>query len=177
LATETLKIGDIVPHFNLPAVDGREYSLDTSGKGAVVIFSCNHCPYVQAYEERIKQIQEEFGPRGINVFAISSNDEVKYPEDSFESMKQRAREKNFNFPYLHDEDQEVARSYGATHTPEIFLIDDKKRLMFHGKIDDNWQDASKVKNNYLKEAIQELLEGKNISVPETFTIGCTIKWK
>jgi len=178
MSTATLKIGSIVPDFKLRGVDGNEYSLyDNIKKGAVVIFSCNHCPYVQAYEDRIKKIQEEFGSRGIQILAVNSNDDSKYPEDSFAEMKKRAAGKKFNFPYLRDEDQTAARAYDATHTPEIFLIDDKKRLVFHGKIDDNWKEPDKVKNSYLKEAISELLDGKEISVPETFTIGCTIKWK
>lgn len=178
MSTAALKIGNIVPDFRLPGVDGNEYSLyDSIKKGAVVIFSCNHCPYVQAYEDRIKKIQEEFGSRGVDVFAVNSNDDSRYPEDSFAEMKKRAAAKKFNFPYLRDEEQSTARAYDATHTPEIFLIDNKKRLVFHGKIDDNWREPDKVKSSYLKEAISELLVGKEISVPETFTIGCTIKWK
>jgi peroxiredoxin len=178
MATNKLKIGDKVPDFTLPGADGRNYSLyEKINKGAVVVFSCNHCPYVQAYEERIKEIQDDFGDKGLQVFAINSNDEVKYPEDSFEKMAQRAREKKFNFPYLRDESQQTARAYDASHTPEIFLVNDKKELVFHGKIDDNWQDTGKVKSSYLREAIKEMLDGKDISVPETFTIGCTIKWK
>jgi peroxiredoxin len=178
MATNTLKLGDTVPGFDLPGVDGKNHSLkDYVDKGAVVIFSCNHCPYVQAYEERIKKIQSDYSSKGVNVIAISSNDDQKYPEDSFKDMKKRAENKNFNFPYLRDEDQNIARAYGATHTPEIFLIDDKMRLAFHGKIDDNWQEPGKVKSNYLRDAIEEMLKGKEISVPETFTIGCTIKWK
>jgi peroxiredoxin len=178
MATSKLNIGDIVPDFNLPGVDGKDYNLYSSiSKGAVVIFSCNHCPYVQAYEERIKKIQEDFGNKGIRVLAISSNDDRKYPEDSFDEMKKRAEDKKFNFPYLRDETQEVARYYDATHTPEIFLVNENRQLVFHGKIDDNWQEPSKVKSRYLHDAVTEMLEGKPVSVPETFTIGCTIKWK
>jgi peroxiredoxin len=92
-------------------------------------------------------------------------------------MKKRAVEQNFNFPYLRDEDQSVARAFDATHTPEIFLFNKERKLVFHGKIDDNWQEPRKVQNHYLRNAIDELLAGKDISVPETFTIGCTIKWK
>jgi peroxiredoxin len=92
-------------------------------------------------------------------------------------MKRRATEQNFNFPYLRDEDQSVARAFDATHTPEIFLFNKERKLVFHGKIDDNWQEPGKVQNHYLRNAIDEMLAGKDISVPETFTIGCTIKWK
>jgi peroxiredoxin len=178
MATNKIKIGDRVPDFTLEGVDGKKYNLYSSIKeGAVVVFSCNHCPYVQAYEERIKKIQEDFALKGIQVLAISSNDVKKYPEDSFDNMKNRAKERKFNFPYLWDETQQIARAYDATHTPEIFLVNKNKQLVFHGKIDDNWQQPDRVKNNYLKDAITEMLEGKEISVPETFTIGCTIKWK
>jgi peroxiredoxin len=143
----------------------------------IVIFSCNHCPYVKAYEGRIKDIQRDYQDRGVNVVAINSNEDIGYPEDSFDEMKKRAKAEDFNFPYLRDEDQSVARAYDATHTPEIFLFDKERKLAFHGKIDDNWQEPDKVQNNYLRNALDELLSGKEISVPETFTIGCTIKWK
>lgn len=178
MATNTLKIGSTVPDFRLRGTDGKEYSLYENIKNAaIVIFSCNHCPYVQAYEERIKKIQQDFAARGVQILAVSSNDEDTYPEDSFENMKKRANERHFNFPYLFDSTQEAAKAYDASHTPEIFLIDKNRRLAFHGKIDDNWKEPENVKSSYLREALNELLEGKDISVPETFTIGCTIKWK
>ena len=102
---------------------------------------------------------------------------MAYPEDSFEEMKKRAKAENFNFTYLRDEDQSAAHSFDASHTPEIFLFDKNRELAFHGKIDDNWQEPDKAVNHYLRNALDELLAGKNIFVPETFTIGCTIKWK
>ena len=179
MATNNLKIGSHAPDFNLPGIDGKEYSLNSfADKNAlIIIFSCNHCPYVQAYEERMKQIQDDYQQKGVTVIAINSNEDVNYPDDSFENMKKRADEQNFNFLYLRDEDQLVAHAYDATHTPEIFLFDKERKLAFHGKIDDNWQEPSKVQNHYLRNALDELLEGNEISVPETFTIGCTIKWK
>ncbi len=178
MATDMLKLGSHAPDFNLPSVNGNNYSLKSFSdkKGLIVIFSCNHCPYVQAYEERIKQIQKDY-EKDIYVAAISSNEDINYPEDSFEEMKKRAKQKQFNFPYLRDETQQIARLYGATHTPEIFLFDERRELVFHGKIDDNWQDEKSVRAKYLKNAVDEMLSGKKISVPETFTIGCTIKWK
>ena len=179
MATNTLKIGSQAPDFNLPGIDGNKFSLSsfTDKKALIVIFSCNHCPYVQAYEDRIKQIQQDYENKGAIVIAINSNDDVNYPDDSFENMKKRATEKKFNFHYLRDKDQTIARAYDATHTPEIFLFDKDRKLAFHGKIDDNWQEPDRVQNPYLKNALDELLAGKEISVPETFTIGCTIKWK
>jgi peroxiredoxin len=179
MATNNLKIGSQAPDFNLPGIDGKKYSLGSykDNQALIVIFSCNHCPYVQAYEDRIKQIQEDYKSKGVFVVAINSNEDSGYPEDSFENMKKRASEKKFNFPYLRDDEQSVARAYDATHTPEIFLFDKNKKLAFHGKIDDNWQEPKKVQNHYIENALDELLAGKEISVPETFTIGCTIKWK
>lgn len=178
MATDKLTIGSKCPHFNLIATDGRNYSLDSFSdkRFLIVIFSCNHCPYVQAYEDRIIEIQNDYKDV-LSIVAISSNETENYPEDSFEKMKERAEKKNFNFPYLFDETQEVAKEFGATHTPEIFLFDEERKLAFHGKIDDNWQDPKSVKSKYLRNAIEELIAGKKVSVPETFTIGCTIKWK
>jgi peroxiredoxin len=179
MSTNTLKIGSRIPYFKLKGVDDRVYSLDTfSDKDVlVVIFSCNHCPYVQAYEDRIKEIQSEFGEKGLAVVAVNSNDDSQYPDDSFDNMKKRAGEKNFNFPYLRDEDQTLAKAFDASHTPEIFLFNKNRELVYHGKIDDNWKDVKAVKSKYLREAIVELIQGEEISVPETFSIGCTIKWK
>lgn len=179
MATDKLKIGSSAPYFNLKGVDGKNYSLNTfiDKKILIVIFSCNHCPYVQAYEERIKSIQNDFLGKSVQIIAINSNEDINYPEDSFEEMIKRSRERNYNFPYLRDETQEVAKAYGATHTPEIFLFDEQRKLRYHGKIDDNWKEPEKVKYNYLRDAIQEVLEGKEVSIAETFSIGCTIKWK
>ena len=178
MSTETLKIGSQAPAFVLSATNDKTYSLESFAqiKALVVIFSCNHCPYVQAYEDRIMKIQNDYA-KDLQIVAISSNEDENYPEDSFEKMKERASMKGFNFPYLHDATQSVAKNYGATHTPEIFLFDKERKLVFHGKIDDNWQEPNNVKSNYLRNAIDELLARKQISVPETFTIGCTIKWK
>ncbi|GAB6283769.1 MAG: hypothetical protein STSR0008_25840 [Ignavibacterium sp.] len=132
---------------------------------------------VQAYESRIIQIQEDYKDKGLQVVAINSNDDFAYPEDSFENMIKRVKEKNFNFPYLRDETQEVANNYGATFTPELFLFNDKLELIYTGKIDDNWKEPNRVKNNYLGNALDEYFEGKEVSIPETYAFGCTIKWK
>jgi peroxiredoxin len=175
---QELKIGDIAPDFNLPGVDGNEYSLADfeDKKVMVVIFSCNHCPYVQAYEDRIISLQEEFKGKGVIFIAINSNDDKNYPEDSFDNMVKRAKQKGFNFPYLRDGSQNIAHAYGATHTPQIFVFDERRNLRYTGKIDDNWREPSKVRERYLRDAILDLLEGKDIKNPETHAIGCTIKW-
>ncbi|MFH0736028.1 MAG: thioredoxin family protein [bacterium] len=178
MATETLKLGSSIPRFELIGINNKTYTENSfeNKKGLVIVFSCNHCPYVQAYEKRLVGLQDKY-KNDIQILAINANDEKKYPEDSFEQMKLRAKKMGFNFPYLHDITQEVAKSFDATHTPEIFLFNKSKKLVFHGKIDDNWQDETMVKNRYLENAINELIDEQEISVPETFTIGCTIKWK
>jgi len=153
-------VGTAAPDFkNLPGTDGKKYSLSDFSKDnvLVVIFSCNHCPYVQAYEGRIMALQKEFKDKGAQFVAINSNDDVGYPDDSFENMVKRAEEKNFNFPYLRDATQEVAKAYGATHTPHIFVFNKDRKLSYTGKIDDNWQEPSQVKKQFLREAINNLL--------------------
>ncbi|MCH7761223.1 thioredoxin family protein [candidate division TA06 bacterium] len=173
-----LKIGERAPDFDLPGVDGNRYSLKSfEGKKAmVVIFTCNHCPYVQAYEDRIIAIHKDYEGKGATIAAINSNETKNYPEDSFEKMVERSKKKGFNFPYLRDEDQSVATTYGATHTPQIFLFDENRTLRYTGRIDDNWKEPEKVTTQDLREALEAVLEGKTVANPETFTIGCTIKW-
>jgi len=178
--TEELKIGSDAPTFtNLPGTDGNKYSLSSFSekKLAVVVFSCNHCPYVQAYEERMIAFQRGYAAKGVQLIAINSNEIVHYPEDNFDEMVKRAKAKGYNFPYLRDEDQSAANAYGATHTPEFFLFDEKRKLRYRGKFDDNYQNQSAVKSQYLKAAVDALLAGKDVAEPETYSIGCTIKWK
>ena len=174
----TLRIGEQAPHFKLPGVDGRTGSLDEfAGKPLlVVIFSCNHCPYVQAYEDRMIALQRDYRPHGVQFVAINSNDDRNYPQDSFTAMVERATAKAFNFPYLRDADQAVAKAYGATHTPQLFVFDHGRKLRYTGKIDDNWQAPAAVKRHYLREALDALLEGAAPAEAETYAIGCTIKW-
>ena len=175
----SLKIGDKPVSFTLPGIDDKQHSLeDFSGKKALaVIFSCNHCPYVRAWEDRMVQIQADYEKRNVQLLAVNSNDSSKYPEDSFAKMKERAREKKFNFPYLHDETQKVGRAFGANRTPEVFLFDEKRILRYHGAIDDNYDDPKAVKEHYFRRALDAVLEGKPVSIPETKPVGCTIKWK
>lgn len=179
MATKTLSLGSKIPEFDLPAIDDKDYNLNSfkESEGLVIIFSCNHCPYVQAYEGRMKSIQDEYKDKGITVIAINPNDATTHPDDSFENMKKRAAEQKFNFLYLRDEAQTAAKAFDATHTPEIFLFDKERKLKYHGRIDDNWQEPDKAVNKYLKNAIDEMLDGKEVSVPETYSIGCTVKWK
>ena len=174
-----LKIGDRAVPFNLPAIDDVNHSLsEYGGKNAVVVmFSCNHCPYVRAWEDRMVQIQADYAARGVQLVAINANDATKYPEDSFHKMKERAREKQFNFPYLRDESQEIAKAYGAERTPEVFLFDKTGTLRYHGVIDDNYDDPKAVKVKYLRNALDAVLAGSRPETTETKPVGCTIKWK
>jgi len=173
-----LQLGDRAPGFRLPGVDGRTRSLEEfAGKPVlVIIFSCNHCPYVQAYEDRMIAIQKDYQDRGVQLVAINSNEEINYPEDNLEHMIERAKAKGYNFPYLRDVSQTVAKAYGATHTPQLFVFDRGRRLGYTGKIDDNWQKPGAVKRQYLREALDALLKGAAPAEPHTHAIGCTIKW-
>jgi len=174
-----LKLGSKAPNFYLKGVDNTYYSLDSfkDKKLLLVVFSCNHCPYVKAYEKRLIELQQDFSNSELQVVCINSNDDINYPEDSFEKMVERDEEAGFNFPYLRDDTQEIAKTYGASFTPELFLFNHERALVYSGKIDDNWQEPEKVRIKYLRNAIEEYLNNQPISVPETFAIGCTIKWK
>jgi peroxiredoxin len=174
-----LKPGDEAIPFELPGVDGRRHALaDYAGKEAVaVVFTCNHCPYARAWEDRLIGIQADYAPRGVQLLAINANDAERYPDDGFPKMKERSEEKGFNFPYLYDEPQEIARAYGASRTPEVFLLDEGGTLRYHGTVDDNYDDPTAVKAHYLREAIEAVLAGRDPSTAETAPVGCTIKWK
>ena len=174
-----LELGAAAPDFSLPGVDGKTLALADfrASKALCVIFSCNHCPYVQAYEGRMVELQKKYGPLGAQLLAINSNDSDGYPEDSFENMKKRAAEQGFNFPYLRDESQAVAKAYGAQRTPHIFLFDAARKLAYIGRIDDNYKDPTAVKAHELADAIEDVLASRPVKVPETFAVGCTIKWK
>ena len=180
MASKTLRISDAMPGFNaLPGVDGGKYS-DREFSGAealVVVFSCNHCPYVQAYEGRMADLQRDYASRGVRLVAINANETVNYPEDNFDGMVKRAKDQGFNFVYLRDDDQKVAEAFGATHTPEFFVFDKARKLRYHGKMDDNWKEPGSVKERYLRDALESVLKGTSVTIPETFSIGCTIKWK
>lgn len=167
------------PAFSLPGVDGKTYSLDSfeGAKALVVVFSCNHCPYVKAYEPRMVALQKDYAPKGARLVAINSNDAASHPDDGFEKMASRAKERGFNFPYLRDETQQVAKAYGATHTPHLFVFDAARTLAYTGKIDDNWEKPEAVTRTYLRDALDDILAGKAPRLAQTHAIGCTIKWK
>ncbi len=174
----TLALADRAPSFALPGTDGRDHSLDDyrDARVLVLIQSCNHCPYVQAWEQRIVALQRAYGDRGVRVVAINSNDVSTYPEDSFEEMVGRAEREGFNFDYLYDEDQSVARALGGERTPEVFVFDTERRLVYHGAIDDS-RDETAVTQHYLRDALDAILEGRQPAAAETPAVGCTVKWK
>ncbi|MFA6261604.1 MAG: thioredoxin family protein [Bacteroidia bacterium] len=174
--------GDPAKDFNLKNIDGKLISLKDykNEKGVIVIFTCNNCPYAQAYEQRIIELHKKYAVLGYPVVAINSNDPVREPEDSYENMQKRAIEKAYPFVYLFDETQDVAKNYGATRTPHVFLLKKEKKrfiLVYSGAIDDNYEDANAVKTSYLTQAIKELETNKPVSIPGTKAIGCGIKWK
>jgi len=175
-----LAIGERALDFTLPATNGQTYTLQDAfqqAKAVAVVFTCNHCPYVQAWEDRINAVSRDYAPQGVSLFAINSNDSQAYPGDSWEHMIERTNEKQFAFPYLYDESQNVARLYGAERTPEFFLFDATGQLRYHGVLDDNYEDEQAVKQHYVRDALDALLADQEISFPETRPVGCTIKWK
>ncbi len=176
------QVGDQVKDFSLKNIDGTKKSLSEmkAAKGFIVVFTCNSCPYAKAYEQRIMDLNKKYQPKGYPVIAINPNDPVRKPEDSFDSMQKRAKEIGYDFPYLFDETQQVAKAFGATKTPHVYLLEkksDKMVVQYIGAIDDNTEDANKVEEPYVGNAIDALLAGKPVKKKETKAIGCTIKWK
>lgn len=177
--SQTIPFGKKAPDFTLPGIDRKTYSLAsfTDKKILVIVFMCNHCPYVQACWDRLIALQDEFGKKNTQFVGINANDETQYPDDSFENMQVWAKKKKHNFPYLRDESQETAKVYGAVCTPDIFVYDEDRGLVYHGRIDDNWQDPSKVTKRELTEALGKLLKGEKPDKNQNPSMGCSIKWK
>jgi peroxiredoxin len=176
------KVGDKATGFKLKNTDGKIVSLSDfpDAKGFTIVFTCNHCPYAKAYQDRIIAIDKKYNSKGYPVIAISSNDPEVNAEDSYENMIVRAKEKGFTFPYLFDETGDICRKYGATRTPQVYLLEKKGGDLFiryTGAIDDNSQDASKVTAPYLANAIDALLSGKTPEPSFTKAVGCGIKPK
>jgi peroxiredoxin len=172
-----LELGKPAPDFtNLKAADGKSYSLSSfqNDPVLVVVFSCNHCPYVQAYENRLVAIQRDYLSKGVKLIAINSNDDKAYPEDSYPEMVKRAANKHFNFVYARDQDQKVVDAYGAVCTPHVFAFNKERKLSYRGRIDDS-KDENKVTSTDLRNAIDDLLAGKMVRVANTKPFGCSIK--
>ncbi len=153
-------------------------SSDFSGRKAlVIIFMCNHCPYIKAIQERLIALQTSYEPQEVQLVGINANDANDYPEDNAEGMKKTIADWGINFPYLIDESQEIAKAYQAQCTPDIYVYDQDNKLAYHGRLDDNWQEPDKVSKHELKEAIEALLNGKKPSADQHHSMGCSIKWK
>lgn len=174
-----LQTGVAAPPFHLPGVDGKIYSLESfsDAKALIVIFTCNHCPYAVALEDRIIAIQHDYADRGVRIVAINPNEDEHYPEDSFEMMIARAKEKNFPFPYLRDESQEVAKAYQAACTPDPFVFDEERKLVYNGRIDDNWKEPNNVTQRDMRTVLDCILAKKPIPFEPKPAMGCSIKWK
>lgn len=176
------KTGDVATDFKLKNVDGKTVSLAgyNKAKGFIVIFTCNQCPYAVAYEDRIIALDKKYKALGYPVIAINPNDPSVQPQDSFEAMKKRAKDKGFTFPYLFDDGQKVYPQYGATRTPHVFVLNKEKSKLvvrYIGAIDNNHADAGDVSEKYVEAAVDALLSGKEVAVSTTKAVGCGIKVK
>jgi peroxiredoxin len=177
--TPAPELGAHCPDFTLKAVDGRIYGRAdfADSEAFLVMFICVHCPYVVAVEDRLLALAREYLGKPLKIVAICANDGVRYPADSFASMKAHATNKGYPFPYLHDETQNVARAFGAVCTPDFLLYDSKFRLAYRGRLDDSWKEAAKVQTQELKAAVDALLKGELPSSEQKPSMGCSIKWK
>lgn len=172
-----VKLGSVAPYFNLPDTLGKDVSIeDFDSELLIIVFTCNHCPYAKAVEDRLIKLGKEY-KNDVDFVLISSNDSENYPEDSPKKMAERHTEKGYPFPYLFDETQEVAKAYSAVCTPDIFLYNDDRKLEYRGRIDDNWQNPEQVEREELKMAIEAVLNGKTIDFEQKPSMGCNIKWK
>ena len=175
-------VGDKATDFKLKNIDDKTFSLadKKDAKGFIVVFTCNHCPYAVKYEDRIVALNNKYAKLGYPVIAINPNDATAYPDDNLANMKKRAKEKSFTFPYLVDDTQSIAKAYGATKTPHVFILKKENAdliVKYIGAIDDNTDDASAVTVKYVEQAVDELLANKPVAITSTKAIGCGVKWK
>ncbi|MCG3178354.1 MAG: hypothetical protein BIFFINMI_00681 [Phycisphaerae bacterium] len=174
----TLQLGQPAPAFDLPGTDGKNHTLGEF-KGAkilVVMFTCNHCPYVVGSEERMLAFHRDYAGKGVAMVGINSNETEDHPTDDLPNMKKRAREKGFPWPYLRDDSQEVALAYGALRTPHYYVFDADRKLRYTGRMDDNPRTPGAQKTHELRDAVDDLLAGREVRVPLTNPIGCNVKW-
>lgn len=180
-APAPLTLGSKAPKANVAMknVDGGTFTLGKAAgkKGTLVVFTCNHCPFAQAWETRIAEIGNAARKAGVGVIAINSNDPAAYPEDDYPAMQERATKLGLEFPYVVDATSEMARAFGASRTPEAFLFDAKGKLVYHGTIDDNSRDASAVKQPWLRQAVDAVSAGQRVATAETKALGCGIKFR
>ncbi len=169
--------GEPAPDFELPATDGESHSLSGSGAAATVVYwTCNHCPYALAWQDRMHAVARDFEGRGVRTLAINSNDAERYPADSPEAMAERVAAEDWSHPYLHDESQEVARAWGAEKTPHVFVLDSELAVRYEGAPDGDYDDES-LDAEWLREALDAVLSGVQVPRPQTEAVGCTIKWR
>jgi peroxiredoxin len=177
----SLAIGQPAPlaDTKMKNVDGKELSIAQAkgAKGTLVVFTCNHCPWAKAWHSRIVALGNKSAKRGVGVIAINANDPSAYPEDDFSTMQSNAKKTKMGFPYVVDATSDVARAFGATRTPEAFLFDAEGKLVYHGAIDDNAKQPDQVKTRYLEDAVNALVDGKEIALAETKALGCGIKFR
>ena len=183
MTSDGLEPGHSAIPFDLPnansSVGGEQVSFESVAgeKGTIVLFTCNHCPYVVASMERIANLAEQATGLGIGFVAISSNDGINYPEDRWERMQQIASKDGYTWPYLHDESQAVAAAWGAERTPEVYLLNSNNVVVYRGRIDDSPRDPRNVTTSDLSDAIDQLVNDEQITTPRTQSIGCSVKWK
>jgi peroxiredoxin len=171
----TLEIGEKVPNFTLQDTDGHSVEFVAGSGPAVVIFTCNHCPYARAWHERLNDAGRDYTGKGVQFFQINSNDVTKSPHDSLQAMKDRVAAGEFVGPYLRDEGQEVARAFDATRTPEVFVVSADGELAYHGAPDEN-SDEPKLDAHWVREALDDVLSDRPVKLASTKPVGCTIKW-
>lgn len=169
--------GDAAPELELPDTDGALHSVGGEGQGpTVVIFTCNHCPYALAWHERLINAARDYADRGVRFLAVNPNDATRYPRDSFEAMKGRVASEDWTMPYLRDETQDAARGFGARTTPDVFVLDAAGRVRYSGAPDADHSDPS-LDAAWLREALDDLLAGREVGRPETEPVGCSVKWR
>ena len=175
----TLELGSEAPDFVLPDPSGRLWSLADFAEAEllIVVFSCNHCPYVIGSEDRMNALYADYAGRGVAMIAINANETENHPADAVEFMAERIAEKRFQFPYVRDETQDAARAYGALRTPHFYVFDRRRRLRYTGRMDDNPRQAGRQSTHELRDALEDLLAGREVAVPLTNPIGCNVKWK
>jgi len=182
LSAQGYTVGSVVEDFRLKNVDEKMVSLADfkSAKGFIVVFTCNTCPVAKDYENRIIALNDEYAAKGYPVIAINTNDPVASPGDSFVKMQERAKEKNFKFPYLVDSDQQLTKRFGAAHTPTVYVLAKTGKgnvVEYTGAIDNDQDGSNPSKSTFVKNAVNELINGKKPSVSKTKAVGCTVKWK
>jgi peroxiredoxin len=178
LDSSKIEMETVMPDFNLKDSDGVNHHLEheMGVNGVLIIFTCNHCPYAIAVWDRLISLASKVKPLGVNTVAINPNINPKYPDDSAEKMKEKCVELGITFPYLVDEYQSVAKAYNAQCTPDIYVLNNKKELVYHGRLDDNWQNESAVQKQDLKDALLALINNKEINQNQLPSMGCSIKW-